>query len=129
MVKSKRKQKVNPVLPLQTFNSFDGLVAGQDAVPILSQVPSYNTSPMNDSVGEWFREHYADDIQAGNVADISFAELLERFKTGMSYSDAISSGKSIDTVVMERVYKELANRLGISIAELNAIQPHAFVPN
>jgi len=107
---------------MQTFNSFGELAAAQCASPLVSNMSVFNAATgMDESIGAWFRKEHSDDFQAGNVADISFAELFKRYVRDIPYYEAIGEDKTIDTEVNEILFKELAKRLDIHVEDLDAV--------
>ena len=73
---------------MQTFNSFNALAVAQHEAPLQSQMSVFNAGAMSDSVGRWFKQAHADECHADQVADITFAELLNVLKSGKNFGSS-----------------------------------------
>jgi len=104
---------------MQSFKSFDALVAGQSEVPAQTQVSSFNTSALSDSFRNWFEQHcVGSDFEA---VDITFADALRLLMAGEGLYCLFASNKGIlGADVRKAIFAELADRGGIDYNTLYA---------
>lgn len=71
---------------------------------------------MDSSVRDWYMEAYPDDDLGPKIsADLTFDQARESVALGEGFYDALGAG---DSVVRERVFEELAERMGVDYDEV-----------